>query len=322
MKTAIKSYSEHFRIFSIYLKVDYPVCERRMKIFFQTFTDSGSKINSDKKIEAWFDGSQKPQLSGKVKQVDRINLFFQELAKDRGVKWEAHWLIFSIEDLAQEELLYAAVRKYKQPYAIARFHKDYAKNLGVLDNVTKKYCHQCFYIYRIHSLSKLLVRDVLVIHGHDEEKIFCNLYQYTDHYMEKPKYPELKNIERYSGNLMFNHSSLIMHFASPDFDIEHGADFTQVVMPRFHAHKERMGLMMSLTDEYYNPIAVAILVQKANIEKILPTDMNNYVGKVKNDTKKDKEIYKKISDKLLNKFVEIEQSRGDRFLTIPLTIPL
>ena len=263
----IKEYRGHLHSFCLYLEINIEECKKQMKVFFQELPETGSKINSDIKIDAWFDGSQKPQFSGKFKQIDKINLFFKALAKSKNKEWKEQWLTASMEELEVEKLLYGAIRKYRQPYAIARFHKDYAKDLGLLNNVIKKYCHQYFFIYRINSSDKLLVRDVLVIHGHQEEKIFCNLYQYTEHYIEKPKYPEWHNIERYNGNVIFNYSSLNMFFASPDFDIEHGADYLQLIMPRMKARKEILGLMMSLTDEDYNPIAAAILIQKTGLKK-------------------------------------------------------
>ena len=228
MNIKIKEYSGHFHVFSLYLKINSKKCREQMKIFFRDLPNSAVPKNSDKKIDDWWSGLHKPQAKGIYKQLDQINLFFKKLAIEEGKVWDSNWLIITLEDLENEEPLYGAIRKYKQPYAIARFHKDYAYNTDLMGRMVNKYCHKCFFIYRLHSAHGELVRDVLKFHGHDEEKIFCNLYQYTNHDIASPKYPEWKNIERYNGNVVFNNSCLNILLVSPDLDEEHGHEYAQL----------------------------------------------------------------------------------------------
>lgn len=293
MKANINNIADYFKVFSLYLNMDYEDCRERMKVYFRNLPNSGVAKNSNTKIDRWWNGQQNPQVSGKSRQKTRIKLFYRQLAQAQGKQWKSSWLKLSLDELEKDELLRISVRRYKMPYAVARFNKDYAENYGhdLMRATIRKYCHRYFFIYRLHSLKAELVRDVLRFRNHYKENIFCNLYQYSDHEINDSKNPNWTNIKRFNGNALQNASCLNLLFGSPNFSREHGAEYVQMIVPRFHENTEKKGLMMALEDETHNPAAAPILIVRTDKEIITKDEMIEYVSPIDIAGEKEQAIY-------------------------------
>ncbi len=275
-----------------------------MKAFLLTFPDSVMRRYSDDKVDKWWDKRNKPQADS----IKKLNTFFRKLAEDQNLVWKDHWITKTLDELENENELYGPVRKYKQPYALARFHKDYVdENRSILDYTIDKYCHQYFYIYHIHTETGMLVRNVLKFHGHSEEKIFCNFYAYSKHVIEKQKYVQWQNIERWHGNIFFNNSCLNIVLVTPDFDNEQGPQYNQIVIPRLHNHQERVGVMMGLTDQSESPVALPVLIQRTEYTQVPPDDMSMHVREINVENGDSPEKIEDILKKLGPQKIIIEQ---------------
>jgi hypothetical protein len=295
----IKGYGDHFRVFSLYLRLDCGNCQEQMKQFFRCLPNAGTAKNSDKKIEKWWAAGRKPHDDAKPD----INAFFRGLAEKSQKSWDDHWLDQSLKELEVHELLEKAVKKFQQPYAIARVFKAYEKD-GLLKKIINKFCIRkpCYFIYRVHTDGRILVRDVLRFRGHDEEKIFCTIYQYTSHNLENQK---RENIKEFSGNVFFNSTHLFITFVSENYDLEQGPQYGNIVCPRFHESKERLGILMALTDQNNHPAAAAILIREADIS--YPFDLDKIHDYVKVLKPKDVKDYEAIRVMLDKKLIDLDQ---------------
>ena len=291
-------------MFSLYLELDYAQCRAAMKDFFRGLPGSGTAKNSDKKIDGWWDEGRKPQGKDQNRQMLRLQLFFRRLAQRdprAQVIWRRSWLdkpLSSLEDEGIDELR-AAVRKFQQPYSFARFYRDYAVCTDLLSKTVKKYCGHFFYLYRIHSDGKL-VRDVLHVRGRDQEKIFCNLFLYTDRVIESPKYPDWHNIQRYKGNVLFNQTSVYVICVSPDYDSEQGPEYVHIVFKRMLDRVDAMGSITALTDEDHAPASFAVYIQK--LEESIPMNkMPDTVRIVDPETEERRAEVSRIRERLAGK---------------------
>ena len=298
MKERNKFLVDHFKIFSLYLKMDYEDCYERMQSHFQKLPEEfGKRKNIEIKVEAWWNERRMPQQE----QLAQINTFFNEVAQELGLEWKNTWLLSTVSYLENHVAdLQDAIKKFKQPYAIARFYSDCYKNKDLVKRMVSKYCHKCFFIYRIHTNGRL-VRDVLRFKGHDEENIFCTVYQYTTHLASDARDWNWKNIKRFNGNLFFNHSILDITFASPEYDEEHGPEYGQIIFPWMLSSEERLGILTGLTDDNYIPAAVTILIRRTDIPYPMDTnEINNYVKEItEKDVSDCAEIMEKINKKIV-----------------------
>lgn len=297
MTERIKFLVDHFKIFSLYLKMDYEECYENMQKHFQElFEEPGKRKNIEIKVAAWWNQRRMPQQE----QLSQINAFFGALAQKRGLAWDNNWLLSSVSFLERHvECLQDAINKIKQPYAVARLFTDCYENKDI-HHITNKYCHKCFFIYRIHT-NGILVRDVLRFKGHDKENIFCTIYQYTTQRPSNTQELKGKNIKYFYGNLFFNHPSLNISFASPEYDEEHGPEYGQIVFPSMFNSEERLGILTGLTDDTYLPAAVTILVRRTDIPHPLDlTKIDIYVKQIsENDVEDCDDIIKKINKKIV-----------------------
>ncbi len=267
--------------------------------FFKENTRASVSNSSDSKVQSWWDNERKPQKN----QVENINIFFSSIAKEKNLDWHDGWLDKSLDELEEESAtLKRSVRCFRQPYAVARFHKDYVSE-SILEFVIEKYCYKYFYIYRIHSSNNKLVRDVLRFNGNEDEIIFCEIFQYTNHIVDHVSDYHWTCIKRFKGNLLLNNSCLNIIASSIDFDHERGPEYSQIVLPRFTEHPEREGILLTLAGESHNPLAVPLVIHITKISNILPEDMMKYVGIVESENDKDSHEIELIRDKLQGRYI-------------------
>lgn len=296
----IKDYADHFRVFSLYFGMEYEDCKQAMRVYFTNLTNSSNPRYSDLKVNGWWDTPRKPNKN----ELPKINAFFSEMAANQNNKhWKKEWLFASLAHLEKDELLKEEVEKIKQPYATARFFAERYASSTLLGEIIRKYCHNYFYIFRIHISTGELVRDLLRFQGHDNEWIFCTLYQYTKHHIKGMK---SKNIKEFSGNIFFNDASFDITCVSKQYDQEQGPQYGKILFPRLHENDEQYGIMSALSDQAHAPAAAKILVRSTKIKsQINPEKLKDYVKVIK---PRDINDYDLIMKALAGQAIVVDQS--------------
>ncbi len=305
----IKKIRNHFRIFTLYFEYDHDQCKKEMVSYFKQEEENKHETEKavEKRVLSWWNEDTKPQS----KYHGSINAFFKVLSSTCGKDWSDQWIVTPLDDLEKNDpLLTDAILKFHHPNAISRFHKTQygdpeALNYAGFKKIADRYCHQCFYIYRLHTTDRHLVRDMLRIRGHIKENIFCNMYQYTPHDIKSPKNKNWNNIKRFNGNLFFNDTSLNIAFVAPDIEQSLGLEYAHIMSEKIRTRSEFWGILLGLKDDDLSPVADTILIREA---KDIPhpfnlDQMNEHVKKLDGGTYQEKEEYADIRRR-------IEQRRG------------